>query len=125
MATVLASGFGGALTTYLPSGTDFPWPAFLQRFLRPATLLELLANFLRNIILGAVASFLVWALANPTQDFTETAVTVGQVASAIIVGGTGGTVINSFFRHFRETSVDSKTMERLVEALRPEENGNG
>jgi len=45
------------------------------------TLFGLMANLMRNTALGALAAFLMWALADPNQPLGGGSANVGQLAS--------------------------------------------
>ena len=113
-AVVMAGALGGAVTTFLPSGMDFPWP-------KPFRAMDgyggFALNLVRNSILGALASFLMWALADPNQPFSGGSASVGQVASGIIVGGAGGSIINNFFRQAQQTAASDEVITSLSEVL--------
>ncbi len=115
---MLAGAFGGAVTTFMPAGTDFPWPAPFKKLVE-GVLLSLTANLMRNTVLGSIASFLVWALADPNQSFGGGAANVGQVASGIIVGGAGGSIINNLFRQAQQTEASSSVIKTLTDLLGP------
>lgn len=128
LAIVLAGALGGSMGTLLPSGTEFPWPRSLQPSFDGNSVLGLIAHFFRNTILGAVASFVVWGLANPGLDFGADSVTVGEVAAGIIVGGGGVSVLNNLFQ--QSGRIDSKdraiqAAETLLEADTEDDDGQG
>jgi hypothetical protein len=111
LAVVLSGAAGGALGAFLPGGADVPWPPGLDRLFQGDGIGSLAGNLLRNTMLGAVASFLVWALATPTSDFQGSDVTVGVVAAAIIAGGGGTSILNNLFRQSRKISSDRQAID--------------
>jgi hypothetical protein len=90
---------GGLASTFVPPGTDVPWPrplAFLD-----GHRLSLFAHLLRNVLFGALAGFVLWALAAPNSTFSTFSsddVRVGQVAAAVIIGGGGVSALNRLFQ---------------------------
>jgi hypothetical protein len=114
LAVGIAGGLGGFMSTLLPSGTEFPWPKALRRFFDNDHIFGLFGHFTRNTILGAVASFVVWGLANPGLDFNSDSVTVGIFAAGIIAGGGGVSALNNLFQ--QSVRIDSK--DRAIQAAR-------
>ena len=117
LAVVLAGAGGGAISTVLPAGTDVPWPDTLKNWIEQRPRWNILAHFLRNTCLGALASFLVWGLATPEAAFSSSGVAVREVAFSIIVGGGGGGIVNNFFRQAQKIEAFSKTIDELRELL--------
>jgi hypothetical protein len=106
VAVVLAGALGGSMGTLLPAGTEFPWPRLLQGTIDDHVVINLLAHLVRNTLLGAVASFVIWGLANPGLEFDTASVTVGEIAAAIIVGGGGVSLLNNLFQ--QSAKLDSR-----------------
>ena len=116
LAVALAGALGGSMSTLLPAGTEFPWPKMLQGIFDAHSLWALLAHLARNTTLGAVASFVLWGLSNPGLEFQTSAVTVGEIAAAIIVGGGGVGVINNLFQQSARTELKNEALE-MAETL--------
>jgi hypothetical protein len=98
LAVVLAGALGGGVSTLLPAGTESPWPRSVEQLLEQRVYWSLASHLLRNTLVGGLASFVVWGLANPGLDFGSGSVTVGEAASAIIVGGGGVSLLNNLFQ---------------------------
>jgi len=106
IAVILAGAVGGLMSTLLPAGTEFPWPRSLQGLMDNHEVLNLGGHLSRNTLLGSMASFVIWGLANPGLEFDTGSVTVGEIAAAIIVGGGGVSVLNNLFQ--QSARIDSK-----------------
>lgn len=119
LGVFVAGAAGGAVVILLPAGTDVPVPAILKpifdRFPVPS-------HLIRNMILGAVASFAVWALANPEATFGQTTQVPNQFALSVIIGGAGGTIVNNLVRQAQRNEALTKTISDLnevIEKLKP------
>jgi hypothetical protein len=77
---------------------------------------EFFAHLARNTIMGGLASFIVWALASPEAGFGGRDVAVGTVASAIVVGGGGVSLVNKLFQQSAKLEYREQGVE-IAEAL--------
>jgi len=69
------------------------------------------------MILGAAASFVVWALANPEVTFGQTATNPYQFALSGIIGAAGGTIVNNLVRQAQRNETLAKTIGDLNELM--------
>jgi hypothetical protein len=120
LAVVLAGTLGGAMSTLLPAGTEFLWPKLLQNALGMG-LSSFIAHLLRNTMLGALAGFVVWGLANPGTSFDANSVPVGEVAAGIIVGGGGVSALHSLFQQSRRLESKDESLELAEELMTADE----
>jgi hypothetical protein len=107
---VILGILGGGVSTLFLGGTDVPLPelwAGIENtwFYRPY-------RFLQNMILGGLASFLVWAT-HSSASFHDTGIDPIQAAASLIVGGGGGVIVNAFFQRAQ----DREAISRLTNAL--------
>jgi hypothetical protein len=116
LAVVLAGALGGGVSTLLPAGTESPWPRSVEQLLEQHVYWSLASHLLRNTLVGGLASFVVWGLANPGLDFGSGSVTVGEAASAIIVGGGGVSLLNNIFQQASRIQQKDEGLE-LAETL--------
>ena len=126
LAISCAGGIGGFASTLLPPGTDVPWPSPIQDFVDRHGYLGLAFHLFRNIVFGALAGFVVWALAAPSGSFSSSNVTVGQVAAAVIIGGGGVSLVNRLFQQSARLDVDNQAIaaaQSLLNADAGDEDG--
>jgi hypothetical protein len=88
-------------------------------------LLNLIAHFVRNTALGALASFVVWGLANPGLELDTRSVTVGELAAAIIVGGGGVSLLNNLFQQSSNIQSRDQALQMSATLMEEENDGEG
>ena len=98
LAVALAGSGGGLIGTFLPSGTDVPWPGPIRTLMGGSShdnpWRHLLAHAVRNSIGGGVGAFIVWAGHNTDVLFSATGPTVFTVAFAATIGLGGIAILN-------------------------------
>lgn len=124
---------GGFLSTFLPSGSDIPWPGPIRRMF-PATgnesdeqsksrgkrseLCHLGAHILRNTIAGGLAAFILWSGHNVEVDFRATDPKVFTVGFAASIGLAGTAVVNSLAKRTSLSNDRGDMLERAAQGMR-------
>jgi hypothetical protein len=126
LAVAVAGAVGGFASTFLPPGTDVPWPRAIQTFIGHHSNFGLGCYLIRNVCLGALAGFVVWGLSVPDSNFSSHDVRVGQIAAAVIIGGGGVSAMNRLFQQagrLEERDRGLAIAESLLEADTGDGNG--
>jgi hypothetical protein len=112
----LCGALGGLLTSlFLRAGADVPFPVGLSDYLDSHPVAAFLLNVLRSTVLGGVASLLIWGLYNPNAQVTSGMFTPPQLATALIAGGAGVSVVNNFFRQVEQQQTIQQQADTILE----------
>jgi hypothetical protein len=72
----------------------------------------------RNAVLGAGASFILWATYDTNAAFVAEAITPRQVAMSLLVGGGGSWIIDRLVRKTQQAAIAEENTTRVAEAFR-------
>lgn len=99
VAVALAGAFGGLVgSVFLRGASDVPWPEPVSTYFDRNQKISFVCDVGRSILLGGLASFVVWSLYNLRADFSAIATSPGQVATGVLIGLGGVTFVNNLAR---------------------------
>lgn len=122
VAIILAGGFGGLISTLLPTGTDVPFPSALQApFDRAHWLVGLIAHLAINMVVGAFVAVLLWAAVDPTAtDLTSKNIQPKQLATAGAIGLAGIAIAKKIQKEAEDSTdwkISYQDLQRAVDEL--------
>jgi len=116
----LAGALGGFLSTFFPGGMDVPSPPLIRSVVECHRGPLFCYHAVRNILCGAIASYLVWSgnssgLSSVVMNSTDW--TPIQAGTSLIIGGAGTKLISGAFRQARTRGIDNiaASLEETVE----------
>jgi hypothetical protein len=117
LAVIAAGAVGGCVGTLLPSGTDMPSPHVISLLLKGHSGWALAYHFLRNMVCGAAAGFILWALYSPAVSFTSAEIAPRAIGASLAIGIGGGWFLDRLLRKQHEALGSEATLEKLQAAL--------
>lgn len=118
LAVLAAGALGGAVGTLLPTGTDMPSPGIIRAMLKEHRRWELVYHFSRNMVLGAVASFVLWTMYDSTSSFESAHIAPRSVGASLVVGIGGGWFLDRLLRKQQEAQSSETALAQLNEAFK-------